>query len=93
METQNLHEVSTTHTVPGCEPALTGILLLTVIAGEALAQVDTAQKGGCYDEGAYGRVQPSVHPVPDSTVQDEDGSASRETCRRAQGPDRQARTK
>lgn len=59
------------------------------VAGEATEQAGTLQKGGRHDEGAYHRVQPAVHPVPDSAVQDEDGPTPRQTRRRAQGPDRQ----
>lgn len=61
-------------------------------AGDAIEEEDTVQTGGCNDEGADCRLQPSLHAVPNSTVQDEDGSASSEARRRAQGSDRQVKT-
>ena len=82
-----LRQTLTTTADGGCECFAGGF------SGEAIEKAGTVQTGGCHDEGAYRRVQPSVHPVPDSAVQDEDDSASRQARRRAQGPDRQVKNK
>lgn len=64
---------------------------VVVVAGEAIEEGSPVQAGGRHDEGDNRRVQPSVHPVPDSAVQDEHGPASSQARRRAQGPDRQVK--